>query len=93
MTTVNNATSTKMSGFLSLPRELRDLTYLNALSEDGWTAKFTWMDDNSQQMLVGPKVLGSLLSCSQVYHEMKDMMHNDLMLHLENEDVPACRFL
>jgi len=82
-----------MWGFLSLPRELRDLVYLDALSEDGKTIKFTWVDNNGQQMLIGPKVLSFLLSCRQVSQEMKDTMQNDLTIHLETGDVPTRRLL
>lgn len=82
-----------MASFLDLPRELRDMVYLYALSEDGKISELTWTDKGGEQMLSGPKVLGLLLSCIEVHREMKDTMHNDLTICLETEDMPTQDFL
>lgn len=89
MESLGNSTPGKPCGLLSLPRELRDMIYLEALLKNGKTIHFTWADRNGQQKLTGPNVQGLFLSCRQVYHELKDMILRDLTVCLDTDKVPA----
>ncbi|KAF2820681.1 hypothetical protein CC86DRAFT_116568 [Ophiobolus disseminans] len=69
MTVLTKATLTDAVGFIDLPRELRDLVYMQALSDNGQTVIFTLIEPNGRKLLLGPDVLDFLLSCRTVYHE------------------------
>jgi hypothetical protein len=82
--------TTSAINFLDQPRELRDIEYIHALSTDGRAVRFTLVNDkDGNPKLRGPNVIGFLLSCSQVYREMKETMHKLLTIHIANDDVPA----
>jgi hypothetical protein len=81
--------STNAISFLDQPRELRDIEYTQALSTDGRTVQFTLVTDkDGKPKLRGPDAISLLLSCSQVYREMKETMHELLTIQIANDDVP-----